>query len=64
METLEGTADDHETRISTAENDINGNSFLFFFFVSVNWEDDGRQFIGFVLYLKIKDFESFEILIL
>ena len=25
VETLEGTADDHETRISTAEVDINGN---------------------------------------
>ena len=28
LETLEGTAADHESRISTAESDINGNSSL------------------------------------
>ena len=28
VETLEGTAADHETRISTAELDINGNKFI------------------------------------
>ena len=28
VETLEGTAADHETRISAAEIDINGKSFL------------------------------------
>ena len=30
METLEGTADDHEIRISAAEVDINGKKFLVF----------------------------------
>ena len=48
VETLEGTAADHETRISSAESDINGKSFLFreesyplhqkfFFFFNVNF---------------------------
>ena len=30
VETLEGTAADHETRISAAESDINGKKFIVF----------------------------------
>ena len=29
VEELEGTVDDHETRISTVEADVNGKGFLF-----------------------------------
>ena len=29
VETLEGTVDDHETRISTSESDVDGNVFIF-----------------------------------
>ena len=39
VETLEGTAADHETRISGVETDINGKRFLFYnlrFFVMKN----------------------------